>query len=168
MDGAPLYLVIKTRHKFETIKQIPLTSLKMSAAKHICDTSGTSFSERKILNRHLDIHTSNNFQCLICSKSFTTQGYLRKKRPSLKTISTLRLMTTKMSDFNVASVKHIFCKSGFTKHITTKHIDFMYGCLYCEKSFSRREYYKIHVEKCSNKTTENRKFGCDQCERTMG
>ena len=83
-------------------------------------------------------------------------------------ISTLRLMTTKMSDFNVASVKHIFCKSGFTKHITTKHIDFMYGCLYCEKSFSRREYYKIHVEKCSNKTTENRKFGCDQCERTMG
>ena len=70
-------------------------------------------------------------------------------------ISTLRLMTTKMSDFNVASVKHIFCKSGFTKHITTKHIDFMYGCLYWEKSFSRREYYKIHVEKCSNKTTES-------------
>ena len=94
-------MVIKTCQKltFETIKQNSLTSFKMSAAKHICDICGTSFSERWMLN------------------------------------------------------------------ITTKHIDFMYGCLYCDKSFSRKEYYEIHVERCSSKTKENLKFDCDQCEK---
>ena len=34
----------------------------MSAAKHICDICGTSFSERWMLNRHLVIHNGVNFQ----------------------------------------------------------------------------------------------------------
>ena len=55
----------------------------MSAAKHICDICGTSFSERWMLNRHLVIHNGANFQCQLCSKSFTTQGYLRKHEKTL-------------------------------------------------------------------------------------
>ena len=131
----------------------------MSAAKHICDICGTSFSERWMLNRHLVIHNGANFQCQLCSKSFNTQGYLRKHE---------KTHDNKDVKFQCGQCEANFIsKSGFTKHITTKHIDFMYGCLYCDKSFSRKEYSEIHVERCSSKTKENLKFDCDQCEKTF-
>ena len=131
----------------------------MSAAKHICDICGTSFSERWMLSRHLVIHNGANFQCQLCSKSFTTQGYLRKHE---------KTHDNKDVKFQCGQCEANFISdSGFTKHITTKHIDFMYGCLYCDKSFSRKEYYEIHVERCSSKTKENLKFDCDQCEKTF-
>ena len=131
----------------------------MSAAKHICDICGTSFSERWMLNRHLVIHNGANFQCQLCSKSFNTQGYLRKHE---------KTHDNKDVKFQCGQCEANFIsKSGYTKHITTKHIDFMYGCLYCDKSFSRKEYYEIHVERCSSKTKENLKIDCDQCEKTF-
>ena len=74
-----------------------------------------------------------------------------------------------MSNFNVASVKQILLASLDLPNTSQQSI--LISCMdasaYCDKSFSRKEYYEIHVKRCSSKTKENLKFDCDQCEKTF-
>ena len=112
--------------------------------QHVCEICGKSYAQKKVLIRHLTLH-NNDLSAANHSEASLT--YKSMKRDIL---------------FECGQCgKTFLSKSSLTKHTQT---NFVFGCLYCSKSFPRKDCYDIHVEKYKDK---NVGLNCDNCQKSF-
>ncbi len=58
------------------IKFVKKKTIKLN--RLICDVCGKDFQLKKMLNRHVQIHGTQNYVCEICGKSFKLERYLKR------------------------------------------------------------------------------------------
>ena len=124
--------------------------------QHVCEICGKSYAQKNVLIRHLTVHNNEKLDCSICSKSFGNKFNLQKHE---------KIHNNRELVFECGQCgKKFLSKSSLTKHTQTKHNNFVFGCLYCSKSFPRKDCYDIHVEKYKDK---NVGLNCDNCQKSF-
>ena len=144
---------------------------KMSLHLHIsgsfpCDSCPKSFSNMYNLNRHKKTHDENqkSNKCDSCKKSFERNDVLEKHKISCKRKESShlpsvylpdKLQSTASKDTQREKIiptcntcqKTFTGSDGLTKHVPT-HANFVkkYECVSCEKKFSRKDNYNVHMK----------------------
>ena len=123
---------------------------RMCFLQHVCEICGKLYAQKKVLIRHLTLHNNDLSAANHSEASLTYKSTKRDNRELL---------------FECGQCgKTFLSKSSLTKHTQTKHNNFVFGCLYCSKSFPRKDCYDIHVEKYKDK---NVGLNCDNCQKSF-
>uniref|UniRef100_A0A8C4TFZ5 C2H2-type domain-containing protein n=1 Tax=Erpetoichthys calabaricus TaxID=27687 RepID=A0A8C4TFZ5_ERPCA len=111
-------------------------------------------------------HSTQDFQCTFCSKSFRVQRYLNKH---LQTHSTLTFNCTFCNeDFTGEMDLHNHMQIHSTQRFVCKICDKHFHCQHCSKTFTHQKSLKAHLNTLSTEQTHSKQiFQCTICSRTF-
>uniref|UniRef100_A0A8C4X2J5 C2H2-type domain-containing protein n=1 Tax=Erpetoichthys calabaricus TaxID=27687 RepID=A0A8C4X2J5_ERPCA len=117
-----------------------------------------SKSFRVYLTNHLKTHSlMNSFQCQHCSKTFTHQKYLKGH---LKTHSTEQTHTKQIFQCTICS-KTFQVQRYLNKHLKTHSTERIIQCEHCQQCFETTRAFKKHLQTHSNS------FQCQHCTKSF-
>uniref|UniRef100_A0A8C4SC42 C2H2-type domain-containing protein n=1 Tax=Erpetoichthys calabaricus TaxID=27687 RepID=A0A8C4SC42_ERPCA len=156
-----------------------------------CHTNVTSPAHSPLSEKHLKTHSpehthsTQDFQCTFCSKSFRVQRYLNKH---LRTHSTLTFICTfcnedftgEMDLHNHMQIhstqtfvcklcdKHFHARRYLTNHVKTHSLMNSFQCQHCSETFTRQKSLKAHLNTHSTEQTHSKQiFQCTICSKTF-
>ena len=125
-----------------------------SKNQFLCTTCNSSFSQKRILNRHeKSVHQEVKFGCQLCGKQ-----YCRKDALSGHINSIHKGLKFKCDQCE----KEFVQKSYLTTHITSVHKKVKFKCEQCNKGFSSKTQKVSHVRSIHQGEIK-KKFPCSIC-----
>ena len=149
------------RH-FQSVTRLRTHILKLHGQIIKCEKCHQIFKTKATLRNHIKVvHLkTKRFKCDFCGRDFGHKNVLETHR---------KLVHIKSYDFECdICQKKFIVKSGLDQHkrVHEEDDDIMiyHKCDFCPKSYSRKEYLKIHVDTYHKKT---RGFKCETCGKVM-
>jgi len=120
-----------------------------------CQKCGLVCTSRSLMNEHRRTHYVS---CGFCDKLFPTEKHLQRHKQSQHGLG-----------FECVKCKKTFMdQKKFTRHVKTHTRPF--SCLFCDKSFARRDRLHNHEVAKHQKINEKchrKQFSCTLCDRTF-
>uniref|UniRef100_A0A8C4T8X5 C2H2-type domain-containing protein n=1 Tax=Erpetoichthys calabaricus TaxID=27687 RepID=A0A8C4T8X5_ERPCA len=148
-----------------------------------CHTNVTSPAHSPLPEKHLKTHSpehthsTQDFQCTFCSKSFRVQRYLNAH---LKKHNTNRMMHCEMDLHNHIQIhskqrfvckicdKHFHACKYLTNHLRTHSLMNSFQRQHCSKTFTRQKSLKAHLNTHSTEQMHSKQiFQCTICSKTF-
>ena len=115
--------------------------------QHKCDQCGDSFQHLRHRDRHQISHQTGKFDCKMCQKQFTRRDKLKehgRKEHVLDEQNEVQVLTKSIS---CPECGKLFTHSKhLSRHKASAHDGFVFNCLSCLKSFSRKDRMNTHMK----------------------
>ena len=123
--------------------------------QHKCDQCGDSFQYLRHRIRHQKSHQTAKFDCKMCQKQFSRRDKLKehgRKEHVLDEENEVKVLTKSIS---CAECGKLFTHSKhLSRHKASAHDGFVFNCLSCLKSFSRKDRMNTHELRLQTETAK--------------